>query len=1316
MAFTHLHLHTEYSLLDGACRIKDVVARAKELGFDSLAITDHGNMFGAVDFYKECKKQGIHPVIGCEVYTAARRMEDKDPEKDRHQGHLILLAKNDQGYHNLIKIVSLGYTKGFYFKPRIDKRGLREYHEGVICLSACLAGNIQHRLLNRDYDGAREEALALKDIFGSDFYLELQDQGLDEDKIVNPQLMKLHEELGIEMVCTNDVHYINKEDAEAHDVLLAIQTATTLSDPNRMRFQTDEFYLKSEEQMREIFHYAPEALENTHRIAEECRVEFTFGEYHLPLFVPPEGYTNRDYLRKLCADGIRERYENVTKELQDRLDYELGVIESMGYVEYFLIVWDFINFAKEHGIMVGPGRGSAAGSIVAYCLKITDIDPIRYSLIFERFLNPERVSMPDIDVDFCIERRHEVIEYVKRKYGEENVSQIVTFGTLKAKAVVRDVGRALELSYADTDKIAKAIPFQLGMTIDKALTMSPELKAMYEGDERVKKVIDMSRALEGMPRHASTHAAGVVISRLPVDEYVPLYMSDRGVATEFNMTTIEELGLLKMDFLGLRNLTVIRDALAMIEQNHGVSIDFPKMGYDDKAVYDLIASGNTQGIFQLESGGMTSFMQNLKPTCFEDIVAGISLYRPGPMDSIPKYIENKKDPSRIKYVTPELAHILDVTYGCLVYQEQVMQIVRDLAGYSYGRSDLVRRAMSKKKKDVMLKEKEYFINGKFRDEALDEDGRYTGSSAGGSGEGGVKSPGEALMKGVPVSDEDIEIPGCLRNGITKDAAEAIFSDMETFAQYAFNKSHAAAYAVVAYETGYLKKYYPVEFMAALMSSEMSNTEHLSKYIRDAEENGIKILPPSVNDSEKKFTCENGCIRYGLQAVKNVGENAIDNIVEARERVGKPSSIFEFINGIDVGIVNKKAVESLIRAGALDCFSRNRAAHLAVYETLMESAQNDAKKNVAGQVSLFNMEGVDLGTEDAAGKLPDVANFDDKMLLAMEKEMLGVYITGHPLEEYRGKMSMLATVTSRELAASAAPAEDDEEGQINESGYSGGAGAFGAGGSESGGGGGQFRDGQDVVICGMVAGKKNLVTKNSKMMAFVDIEDLYGTVETVVFPNVYERCQDVLNEDCVVAMKGKLNFKEGEIPKVLADNVMMLDDPEVETIARYSADRGYGSGYGGGYGSGYGGGYGSGYSGGYGEAEEAYAGPIDGYGGAAAEERPAGVENGNNAGGADGERPSRPADGNSTGGAGAARPVQPVKVRIPQDMEESDALQRIKEVLKKYPGNTPVYIYLKSGRTIRTGQNAGVRPTADLLSDLGDIVLNRNVKFAGRVRF
>ncbi|MCI7413026.1 MAG: DNA polymerase III subunit alpha, partial [Clostridiales bacterium] len=936
MSFTHLHVHTEYSLLDGAARIRDVVARAKELGMDSLAITDHGVMFGVIDFWRECKKQGIHPVIGCEVYTAARRMEDKEPDKDKYQGHLVLLAKDNDGYRNLIKIVSRGFTKGFYYKPRVDKELLRQYSDGIIALSACLAGKVQSCLLNRDYEGAKAEALELRDIFGEDnFYLEIQDQGLDEEAFINPELIRLSRETGIPMVCTNDVHYVNREDAEAHDILLCIQTATNVYDENRMRFANDQFYLKSEQEMREIFRELPEAVENTHKVAMRCNVEFTFGEYHLPEFLPPEGKTNKQYLRELCADGLRERYDEVTEQLRGRLDYELGVIESMGYVEYFLIVWDFINYAKEHGIMVGPGRGSAAGSLVAYCLRITDIDPIRYNLIFERFLNPERVSMPDIDIDFCIERRGEVIDYVRRKYGEENVSQIITFGTMKAKAVVRDVGRALNLPYADADRIAKAIPFDLKMTLDRALEMSPDLKKMYDEDSTVRKVIDMSRKLEGMPRHASTHAAGVVISRLPLDEYVPLYMSDKGVATQFNMTTIEELGLLKMDFLGLRNLTVIRDALAMIRRNHGVSIDFARMGYDDKAVYEMIAAGNTEGIFQLESGGMTSFMKNLKPTCFEDVVAGISLYRPGPMDSIPRYIDNKKNPGRIQYVTPELAPILDVTYGCLVYQEQVMQIVRDLAGYSYGRSDLVRRAMSKKKRDVMMEERQYFIYGK-----EDEQG-------------------------------NVEIPGCLRNGISREAAEAIFADMETFAQYAFNKSHAAAYAVVAYETGYLKKYYAVEFMAALLSSVMGDTGQTSKYIRNCEEMGIRVLPPDINESEKKYTVVDGKIRYGLLGVKNVGEHAIDEIIHARETKGLPTDIFQFINNIDVSIVNKKAVESLIKAGALDCLNPNRAAHLAVYGQLMSSAQNEARKNLAGQISLFQISGEEMSAGIGGRSLPDV---------------------------------------------------------------------------------------------------------------------------------------------------------------------------------------------------------------------------------------------------------------------------------------------------------------------------------------------------------
>ncbi|MBQ1489695.1 MAG: DNA polymerase III subunit alpha [Eubacterium sp.] len=1101
MAFTHLHVHTEYSLLDGAARIRDVVARAKELGMDSLAITDHGVMFGVIDFWRECKKQGIRPVIGCEVYTAARRMQDKDPEKDKYQGHLVLLCENQTGYQNLIKIVSKGFTEGFYYKPRIDKEVLREHHEGIIALSACLAGKVQRCLSNRDYEGAREEALAMQEIFGKgNFFLEVQNQGLEAEARILPDQIRLSRETGIPLVATNDSHYVKQEDAAAHDILLAIQTATNIYDENRMRYETDQFYLKSEEEMRQIFSDIPEACDITHDIAMRCNVEFTFGEYHLPEFIPPKGKTNREYLRELCAEGIRGRYDEVTEDLAERLEYELGVIESMGYVEYFLIVWDFINYAKRNGIMVGPGRGSAAGSLVAYCLHITDIDPIRYSLIFERFLNPERVSMPDIDVDFCIERRGEVIEYVRQKYGRDNVSQIITFGTMKAKAVVRDVGRALNMSYADADRIAKAIPFDLKMTIDKALETSPDLKAMYEEDEAVRHVLDMSRKLEGMPRHASTHAAGVVISRLPLDEYVPLYMTDKGVATQFNMTTIEELGLLKMDFLGLRNLTVIRDALELIRRNHGVEIDFAKMGYDDRAVYDMIASGNTDGVFQLESAGMTSFMKNLKPSCFEDVVAGISLYRPGPMDSIPRYIENKKDPSKIKYVTPELAPILDVTYGCLVYQEQVMQIVRDLAGYSFGRSDIVRRAMSKKKTSVMMEEKQYFIYGK-----TDENG-------------------------------NVEIPGCVRNGISAEAAEAIFADMETFAQYAFNKSHAAAYAVVAYETGYLKKYYPVEFMAALLSSVMGDTAQTSRYIRNCEEMGIRVLPPDVNESEKKYTVVDGKIRYGLRGVKNVGDNAIDNIIESRRKRGLPQNIFQFVSNIDVSIVNKKAVESLIKAGALDCFDPNRAAHLAIYESLMSAAQNDAKKNVAGQLSLFDLSSDAMNAADTSGKLPDVKNFPNKVLLALEKEMLGVYISGHPLQAYASRMEKLVTATSRDLAQAGSSAET-EDGTIAE------------GGMELSHGDSHLYDGQPVIMAGQIAGRKNLVTKNNKMMAFVDLEDLYGMTEVVVFPNVYERCQQAIVEDNVVLLWGKLNFKEGEVPKVLADRIEEMREETDEILLK-----------------------------------------------------------------------------------------------------------------------------------------------------------------------
>lgn len=1109
MAFTHLHVHSEYSLLDGMARISKAPARAKEMGMNALAITDHGAMFGVIDFYKECLNQGIKPIIGCEVYTAMRRMEDKDPVKDRARGHLILLAENNEGYHNLIKIVSDSYTRGFYFKPRVDKEELKAHSKGIIALSACLAGRVQFCLLNRDYDGARREAEELREIFGEEnFFLEIQDHGLPEDEIVNPQLKQLSKELGIPLVATNDVHYVDQGDAEAHDVLLVIQTASSIHDPKRMRFKSDQFYLKSEAEMRAMFSDIPEACDQTQKIADRCNVTFTFGEYHLPEFKPPEGMTNDQYLRQLCREGLSQRYDTVTDSLKNRLEYELSTIEQMGYVEYFLIVWDFIHYAKNHGIAVGPGRGSAAGSLVAYCLQITDIDPIRYELIFERFLNPERVSMPDIDVDFDIERRSEVIDYVRRKYGKDNVSQIITFGTLKPKAAVRDVGRALDVSYADTDRIAKAIPFDLNMTMDKALDVSPELKNMYEENGQVRKVIDMSRALEGMPRHASTHAAGVVISRKPLDEYVPLYMSDHGIATQFNMTTIEELGLLKMDFLGLRNLTVIRDALQMIKENHGVELDFARMGYDDPKVYEMIAHGDTEGVFQLESEGMTSFMKNLKPSCFEDIVAGISLYRPGPMDSIPTYIENKKHPDNIQYVTPELAPILDVTYGCLVYQEQVMRIVRDLAGYSYGRSDIVRRAMSKKKKKVMMEEKEYFIHGKLRD------------------------------------DGTVEIPGCIRNGISEEAAEQIFSDMETFAQYAFNKSHAAAYAVLAFETAYLKCYYPVEFMAALMSSMAGDARQTAKYIRNCREHGIEVLGPSVNESGVKFTVQDGKIRFGLLGVKNVGEGAIEEIIRARRENGMPADIFQFIDHVDVSVVNKKAVESLIKAGALDCLNPNRAAHLAVYETLMESAQANARKNIAGQISLFQTAEAAMDAGDVRTSLPKVENFDRRILLAMEKEMLGVYISGHPLDGYADMIRRTATVNSQQLEEAG---RQSSEADVQDPGYFPGDARAQMARPESSGG---IRDKMHVVMAGMIIGKKTLITKKNQIMAFVDLEDLYGQTEAVVFPKVLERYQPEIYEDNVVIMKGRLDFREGETPKLLVESVEPLRAEESQSSGEF----------------------------------------------------------------------------------------------------------------------------------------------------------------------
>ena len=1219
MAFTHLHVHTEYSLLDGASRIKDVVKRAKELGMDSLAITDHGVMFGVIDFYKECRKQGIKPVIGCEVYTAARKMTDKDAEKDKHQGHLVLLAKNNEGYKNLIKLVSLGFTKGYYYKPRIDKDVLRQHSEGIIALSACLAGKVQNCLLHGDYDGAKREAQELSEIFGEDnFYLELQDQGLEEEVEVNRQLIKLSKELNLPMVATNDVHYVRQSDAEAHDVLLAIQTATTIDDPNRMKFPNDQFYLKSEDEMRKIFAAVPEAIDNTQKIADRCNVEFKFGEYHLPEFKAPEGLSNEQYLRQLCEEGLAERYGiistlslhnpiiQITKEcsltyeeLKARLDYELNTITSMGYVEYFLIVWDFINYAKQNKIMVGPGRGSAAGSLVAYCLKITDIDPIKYNLIFERFLNPERVSMPDIDVDFCYERRQEVIDYVTRKYGEGRVSQIITFGTMKAKAAVRDVGRALSVSYSDTDAIAKAIPFDLHMTIDKALETNPELLERYESEETVRKVLDMSRAIEGMPRHASTHAAGVVISKEHIDEYVPLYMSDKGVSTQFPMTTIEELGLLKMDFLGLRNLTVIRDALEMIENNYGEVIDFSSMTYDDPKVYEMISAGNTGGVFQLESQGMTQFMKTLKPTCFEDVVAGISLYRPGPMDSIPKYIENKKNPGAIKYVHPALAPILDVTYGCLVYQEQVMQIVRDLGGYSYGRSDLVRRAMSKKKMDVMLEEKEYFIHGK-----LDDEG-------------------------------NVEIAGCVRNGIPEDAAEAIFNDMVSFAEYAFNKSHAAAYAVVAYETGYLKKYYPVEFMAALMTSVMGDAGQIARYIRNCGEMGIEVLPPCINESQKKFSVVDGKIRFGLLGVKNVGEGAIDAIIVARNEHGNPATLSQFISNLEIGLVNKKAIESLIKAGATDCLEGNRAAHLAAYESFVESAQNTNKKNIEGQISLFQIASEELTGGSLEPKLPDVEEFSKDIKLTLEKEMLGIYLTDHPLNDYKDMMEKLATVNTDQLNHAS---EQSQSG----------------GGSSAGQSSEKIHDGMKVVFTGMIDTKRTLITKNSRMMAFLGIEDLYGVTEIVVFPNIYDRCSGILNVDRVVAVKGTLNFKEEEAPSILADEILTIEEAaEKGFTAREFRGRGGNNGNGGNFARGT-------------KAPEAQE----------SQEQPEGL----------------------------------VKVRIPAGVDTNITLEQLKSTMVRHPGKAQVLIYLPDGKTLRTDRRLWVEPEESLKIQLMAIIGQENVKF------
>lgn len=1109
--FCHLHLHTEYSLLDGSGKVGELMKAAKELGMDSIAITDHGVMYGLVDFYKAAKENGIKAILGCEVYVVAKSMHIKQPDKDNSTHHLVLLVKNEIGYHNLMKIVSTASIEGFYYKPRVDHDYLREHSEGLIALSACLGGEIQSFELRDNYEKAKETALFYKNIFKDGFYLEIQNHGMEEQKKVNELNIKLSKETGIPLVATNDVHYIKREDSKAHDVLMCIQTAKTIDDPNRRRYPSDQFYLKSPEEMWDMFSYVPEALENTVKIAEECNYEYKFHESKLPKFPLEEGQDPYEYLRDTCYKGLIERYNvfeklvgkslnydeingfcaknNKAKEYVDRLEYELQIIKQMGYVDYFLIVWDFIRFSYESGIPTGPGRGSAAGSIVAFTLGITKIDPIKYSLLFERFLNPERVSMPDIDSDFCYERRQEVIDYVVEKYGADNVSQIITFGTMAARLCIRDVGRAMNYSYAEVDRIAKMIPTMLGITIEKALETNPELKEAYDSDDRVKTLIDISRKLEGLPRHSSTHAAGVVIASKPLVEYVPLQKNDEMIVTQFGMTTLEELGLLKMDFLGLRTLTVMNDAVKMVKSNRGIDIDLDKIDFSDKEVYKMIGEGKTCGVFQLESPGMTSFMKELKPDSLEDIIAGISLYRPGPMAEIPKYIEGKRNPDKVTYITKELEPILNVTYGCLVYQEQVMQTVRDLAGYSMGRSDLVRRAMSKKKHKVMEEERKNFIHG-----IVDEDGK-------------------------------VVVPGCVRNGIDAEAANKIFDAMMDFASYAFNKSHAAAYAVVGYQTAYLMRYYPVEMIAAMLNSIMGISEKVAHYISIAEEMGIQVLPPDINESYSKFTVQGDKIRFGMAAIKNVGANVVDSIVKARESKGKFESLVDFINKMDVSAINKRAVECLIKAGALDTFKVYRSKMLAVHEKLIDNISSDKKRNIDGQISLFATEEL----KNPEVKYPEIKEFNKRNLLAMEKEMTGLYITGHPLDDYAKSLKMQTSIEiSKILSAGETLDESLDDNTLGNDMFN----------NES-----LVQDNDRVILGGILAQVNQKVTRNNTIMAFLKLEDLTGVIEVIVFPKTLTKVKELCVADSLVIIKGRLSIKEDELPKLICESIEPLEKIE-----------------------------------------------------------------------------------------------------------------------------------------------------------------------------
>ena len=1091
MSFAHLHVHTEYSLLDGSNKIKECVARVKELGMDSVAITDHGVMFGVIDFYRAARAAGIKPILGCEVYVAPGSRFDKEAlgNGDDRYYHLVLLAENDEGYHNLMKIVSRGFTEGYYYKPRVDMEVLKEFHKGIIALSACLAGEVQKNILRGMYDEGKKAAYRYQEIFGKgNFFLELQDHGLQEQKLVNQSLLRMSKETGIDLVATNDIHYTYAEDEKPHDMLLCIQTGKKLSDENRMRYEGGQYYIKSEEEMKELFPYAQEALENTQKIADRCHVEIEFGVTKLPKYDVPEGFTSWEYLNYLCQEGMKKRYPEGGDELKERLEYELSVIKSMGYVDYFLIVWDFIKYAKDHDIMVGPGRGSAAGSIVAYCLEITSIDPIRYQLLFERFLNPERVSMPDIDVDFCFERRQEVIDYVVEKYGTDRVVQIVTFGTMAAKGVVRDVGRVMDLPYAFVDGIAKMIPREPGVniTLNRALEMNPDLRKLYQEEEQVHELIDMSKRLEGLPRHTSMHAAGVVISQKSIDEYVPLSLgSDGSITTQFTMTTLEELGLLKMDFLGLRTLTVIQDAARLAGESSGAAVDLEKIDYDDKKVLGSIGTGRTDGIFQLESGGMKSFMKELKPQNLEDVIAGISLYRPGPMDFIPQYIRGKDHPETITYDCPQLEPILAPTYGCIVYQEQVMQIVRDLAGYTLGRSDLLRRAMSKKKGDVMQKERQSFVYG----------------------------------------NADEGVPGCITNGIDEKTANKIYDEMIDFAKYAFNKSHAAAYAVVAYQTAWLKYYYPVEFMAALMTSVIDAPSKVAEYIYTCRQMGIEILSPDINKGEGNFSVDGGNIRYALTAIKSIGRPVISAVIEERKARGHFRNLKDFIERMAGKDINKRTIENFIKSGTFDSLGGTRKQYMVIYVQIMDQVNQERKNSMDGQMSLFDMVGEDQKAEFDV-PLPDVGEYEKETKFAFEKEVLGFYLSGHPMEEYEEKWRKNISKTTLDFQI------DEETGRT------------------------KVHDGAREVIGGMITSKTIKYTKQNKVMAFVTLEDLAGAVEVVVFPRDFEKNQQYLNEDEKVFIRGRVSEEDEAASKLICEKVIPFGQTKRELWLQYADKESY----------------------------------------------------------------------------------------------------------------------------------------------------------------